>query len=343
MTDHQKETDEMRALMGTLPNMDLEPNTGILVGVEGINAEMIDAPINPYKTIYEVAVATWGDEEYKAKWEDTPPNARFDVVKAALTGQTLPQALEVCQFVFIIRGVSRAAFDQHARQRIGATFFSQGVRDNSRADSFFRMPTEFGFDYVEDGEELEMCERIIDWVRVGKRLYADILKKGAGSFQSARSILPMGTTHNYKYGANLAALKGYLAQRLQACEQEDTVYAAICVWNEINDVFPFLAAHLKPGCDYRGKCTYHQAYTLSEKFGCLFAGCGRWKDESEDYATFNQSCSDYETMAEQGGKSLPSPEEWPEFKDVMELQGLDFNLMRVGWYLEGNHWRKIPE
>lgn len=329
MEPTKENLDEMRALMGTLPNENPELELRVVPGVTGINAEMTEYPDNPYRAIYEAAVATWGNERYATKWPDTLPEHRFAVVKAALTGQTLPQALEVCSFMFVIRGVSRAAFDQHARQRIGATFFSQGVRDNSRADALFRVPTELLPDGVNPESE-ELFRGIERWVKEGKYLYQEILKKGAGSFQSARSILPMGTTHNYKYSANLAAIKGYLAQRLQACEQEDTVYAAICVWAAIEEKFPLLASHLKPGCDYAGKCTYHKAYTLSEMFGCLFSGCGRYPDPYE-YATFNRSCSDYDTMALQGGLRLPDPKDWPEYDFLDELDERDKKLFLEGW------------
>ena len=306
MTNVRKEdVNNLREAMGTMPNKDLVPHTMFYAGVNGITVEMTECPENPYRAIFEASVATWGDEQYATKWDNVSPENRFKVVKAALSGQTLPQALEPVNFMFIVRGASRAQFDQHARQRVGATFFSQGVRDNSRADAGFRVPTEFLSDP-------DLMERIGEHVKDGKDLYAEIIRRGMGSYQSARAILPMGITHNYKYAANLQAIKGYMAQRLQACEQEDTVFVAISIRKAIEDKFPLIASHLKPGCDYAKKCTYHQSYTLSEMFGCLFAGCGRWPDENE-YSTFNGSCSNYRTMAEQGGIQLRSPTFWREY------------------------------
>ena len=298
---------DLRKAMGTSPNENLEPETEFHVGVSGITVEMTECPENPYRAIFEASVATWGDERYATKWDNVSPENRFKVVKAALSGQTLPQALEPVNFMFIVRGASRAQFDQHARQRVGATFFSQGVRDNSRADAGFRVPT----DLTTNLTDMQLNE-IKEYIEQGKRLYTAILKRGKGSYQSARSILPMGITHNYKYAANLQAIKGYMAQRLQACEQEDTVFVAISIRKAIEDKFPLIASHLKPGCDYAKRCTYHQSYTLSEMFGCLFAGCGRWPDENE-YSTFNGSCSNYDTMAEQGGIQLRSPTFWREY------------------------------
>jgi len=165
-------------------------------------------------------------------------------------------------------------------------------------------------------------------VKDGKDLYAEIIRRGMGSYQSARAILPMGITHNYKYAANLQAIKGYMAQRLQACEQEDTVFVAISIRKAIEEKFPLIASHLKPGCDYAKRCTYHQSYTLSEMFGCLFAGCGRWPDENE-YSTFNGSCSNYDTMAEQGGIRLPDPHSFEEYNLLQKLEVEDQMLFEA--------------
>jgi len=319
------EINDLRKAMGTMPNENLEPNTMFYIGVNGITVEMVECPENPYRAIFEASVATWGDERYGTKWGEVSPENRFKVVKAALSGQTLPQALEPVNFMFIVRGASRAQFDQHARQRIGATFFSQGVRDNSRADAGFRVPT----DLIEM-EDRNLSDRVLEHIAKGKELYSEILGNGKGSYQSARAILPMGMTHNYKYAANLQAIKGYMAQRLQACEQEDTVFVAISIRKAIEEKFPLIASHLKPGCDYAKRCTYHQSYTLSEMFGCLFAGCGRWPDENE-YSTFNGSCSNYRTMAEQGGIQLRSPTFWREYDTFGSLDVEDRMLFEASY------------
>lgn len=324
---HQSSTDALRRTMGTLPELNCEDDTTVVhKGVEGISAELIEGPTNPYRTIFEVSVATWGNEEYATKWPKVSPENRFKVVKAALSGQTLPQAVEPVLFSFIIRGPSRSAFDQHARQRL-ATFFSQGVRDNSRLDAGFRMPTEF---YPEHGGDPVLFEEMVAHVKEYKRLYKKILKTGWGSFQSARCLMPMGMVHNYKFAANLGALKSYMAQRLQACEQSDTVQVAIAVWFQVWTRFPLLASHMKPGCDMAKRCTYHQASTLSELFSALFAGCGRWEDPVK-YATFNKSCSSYEQMAAESGQPLPTVKGWPNFDSYESLPASDKALFSEGW------------
>ena len=316
---HQQTTDELRRAMGTLPELNVEDkDTKIHVGVSGITAELIDGPRNPYRTIVEVSTATWGDEAFSNKWDKISPENRFKIVKAALSGQTLPQAIEPVLFAFTIRGTSRSAFDQHARARL-QTFFSQGCRDNSRLGAGFRLPSELA---PENGGDPELYKDVLAHIANFKDLYQRILKTGWGSFQTARCLFPLGATHNYRFASNLGALKGFMAQRLKACEQADTCYTAICIWNEINDRFPLIADHLRPGCDWIKKCDYHQSSTLSELFSALFAGCGRWEDPVK-YATFNKSCSSYEQMEKEGGKRIPGPTSWKNYTEYSQLEDSD--------------------
>jgi len=315
----QEELDEMRRAMGTLPNDDTDIFTVYHKGVSNIEVEIVnDEDYNPYKLIFEAAVATWGDEFYESKWYETTPENRFKVVLAALTGQTLPQALEAASFTFIVRGASRSAYDQHARQRF-ATFYSQGVRDNSRIDAGFRFPTELY-------DDSDLHDDIVKYVEQYKILYKRILEKGKGSYQSARCIMPMGMTHNYKFSANLLALKSYMAQRLKACEQADTCATAIAVRYQIDKRYPLIGSVMVPGCDMSKRCQYHKSYTLSEMFGCLFRGCGRWPDDDYEYATFNNSCSDYDTIENELGYTLPKPEDItvPQTYDELSLRDKRF-------------------
>lgn len=342
MENEQK--NELRKLLGTLPeqapeipledfdkyptdkSLWLENEFGIKVGpfqfyegVRGISAQMIDYPKNPYKMLFEFTVATWGSEEYPTMWPLTKPEYRFEVVKGVLTNKALPLGNEALQFSFIIRGPSRAAFDQHARMRVGATFASQGVRDNSRLLSGFRVPNEIWRDKAKREELISSAL----WI---KKVYYMLLKTGEGnSFQAARCIMPMGWTHNYKHTVNFEALKGYMARRLVASEQEDTVATAIAIWNQINIRFPLLASRLRPKCDWAKKCLCHQG-DGGELFGALFKGCGRFPETEGNYATFNWACTDYKTLEEQTSIHLPYPNEWKEYASLDDLDDKDLAL-----------------
>jgi len=339
------EKNELRRVMGTLPeqapeismeDFDRYPNDkstwipnefGIKVGpfqfyegVKGITAEMIDYPRNPYRLLFEFAVATWGTEDYPTMWPITKPEHRFTVVKNVLAGKALPLGNEALQFSFIIRKPSRAAFDQHARQRVGATFASQGVRDNSRLLSGCRVPNEIWRDEVKREEFISSAL----WV---KKVYYQMLKSGdnQNSFQAARAIMLMSWTHNYKYTTNFEALKGYMARRLVASEQEDTVATAIVMWDQINQKFPMLANRLRPKCDWAKKCLCHQG-DGGDLFGALFRGCGRFPETEGNYATFNWACTDYPTLDKQLDIHLPSPTEWKEYDTIDALEMSDRKL-----------------
>lgn len=306
---------ELRKQMKTLPEMNTTDDTTIIYeGVRGMEVQMIDFPRNPYRLIYEFATSTWGSEEYPENWPSTKPEHRFIVVRNAIKGKALPLGTEAAKFSFIVRKASRSAFDQHARQRM-ATFASQGVRDNSRLAAGFRCPDEIW-------QDKELLAEVTAYLKEYKRIYKKILQRGIGSFQTARSLMPMGMSHSYKFSVDYGALKSYMAQRLSAVEQADTVATAILTWNEVNKKFPLLANELRPRCDTVGKCVCHQG-DGSELFGALFKGCGRFPDSESNYATFNKSCSDYETLEQQTGVHLPYPNEWKKYEKYEDLEPLD--------------------
>lgn len=288
-------------------------------GVRGLTVETIDHTKNPYRMLYEFAVATWGDEEYKTMWPLATPENRFYVVKNVLANKALPLGSETIVFSFIIRKASRAAFDQHARQRLGATFASQGVRDNSRLLSGVRVPNEIWRD--------ETKRRIfIKHSLKAKIAYYELVTGGEGnSYQAARSVFQMSWTHNYKYSTNFEAMKGYMARRLVASEQEDTVATAIGIWNEVNKRFPLLANSLRPKCDRAKKCLCHQGGG-DEIFGALFKGCGRFPETEGNYATFNFACSNYDELEQQSGIHLPWPNEWKQYDTLESLEKIDKKL-----------------
>ena len=304
---------KMREIMGTVPGQ-AKKKTNFFDGVEGITCKMIDHSKNPYKAMFAMATSTWGTEnEWSDKWSRTPVEGRINVVKAVLEGSTLPLALEEPSFCFEISGVSRASFDQTARVRIGAALGSMGVRDNSRIDAGFRIPNELS-------KNGQLKAEIIAHITAIKDLYGKIIEN-KGSWQAARAVLPMGMTHNFTITINYMSLRGQCARRLCFAEQEDTVATFWLMREELKKKFPWLAAWLRPACDFRGKCLYHKSYSMSEMFGCLFKECGRNPcDATDEYALFNNACSDKKTIESQLMIQIPEAnEEKPESFEPTEL------------------------
>jgi hypothetical protein len=285
--------DEIRAEMGTLPQMAPVKKTNFYRGVEGIQVHLIDRPANPYKAIFAITAATWGNVWKVKKWNGLSPEARFFVVKACLDGKSLPNGMEAVGYTFEIAGLSRAAFDQIARIRVGAVIGSMGVRDNNHSDADYRIP--------EAMWKSPMLAKIEKHLLDAKDAYAEYLEQGQGHWQDARALMPMSALHRFAMYMNYAAMRGFMGHRMKACEQADTVATAWLMREEVARVHPFLASYLRPSCDVARRCTYHDASTLSEAFSCLFKGCGRWPEADDGYATFNESCSDYPTMSRQAG------------------------------------------
>jgi hypothetical protein len=313
----------LRQTMGTDPAREAVRKDEIFVGCQGIDVELIDGPVDPYKAIFEGATATWGSSETWAhKWDKTSDEGKLMVLLAALSHKTLPLSLEAPKFTFAIEGPSRAAFDQQARARIGVGYCSSGTRDNSWLDASLRIP----HSVFDDVEQYEAHARAF---RVAKDAYELTVSTKRESWQSARFILPMGTSHRWMININYLALQGMCAQRLKFCEQFDLVGTTWLMRQEIEDTYPLLAAFLRPGCDFAGKCQYHSNYALSDLFGALFRGCGRHKVEEGHHAEFNCACStSTEIEGDLPGLRIPRTTEWHDIvrdaimvDDCLEIGG----------------------
>lgn len=310
-----KEINEMRKIMGTNPIENARRKTEYYRGVEGIRVKLIDYPTNPYKAIYTIATSTWGD--HIDKWDETPTQGKLTVVKAALEGNVLPNCLEAPKFTFSIEGLSRAAFDQIARARYGVAIGAAGVRDNNWLESDFVIPESIA-------RNPKAKERVKKTVEECKKTYEYLVNQGKQSWQAARCVLPMNIAYRFSMTIDYLSLKNMCSNRLKFCEMEDTVGAIWLARERVKEQFPLLAAYLRPGCDFAGKCQYHKAYSLSEYFGCLFAPCGRNPDESKyKYATFNESCSSSKTIAKQLKIRIPRPQDWN--KEVEEALKADID------------------
>ena len=311
-----KHIDDLRRTMGTLPDMAPEFKTKFYKGCSGMSVKLIDYPHNPYKAMYTLATSCWGKKI--DKWEDTSIEGRIMVIKAVLQRVALPLAYEAAQFTFACERIPRWAFDQIARARLGVVFSSQGTRDNNHLDAGF-------FEHDEIWNDPELKEAFENAAKQCKEVYKKIVEKGQGSWQAARSILPISNTHAFSFAANFAAVQSMLSKRLKFCEADATVGFAWLVKAEIDKKFPLLGKYLFPACDFANSCSYNKSYYLSNCFGCLFKPCGRNKSTgNDDYASFNQSCSNRESIMEQLGIYIPTSEETREYlkEDILDPKDL---------------------
>lgn len=334
MGKRAEEIRRVRERLGTLPHQAPAVSTRVYRGVEGIRVDLLDGPRNPYRAIFTMATATWGAATavQRERWDRVAPADRFAVVRAVLAGQALPLALEAPKFAFSVEGLSRWSFDQLARARVGAVFASLGTRDNNHADIPFRLH-EATF---RDPGKLLFALGVI---RAAKAAYGAFLSSGVSSWQEARELLPISCVHRFVVSINLAALKNLCARRMTFSEAEDTVAVAWLLRDRLlkQDAFPYLAAWLRPRCDFVGACCYHRAHTASEAFGCLYRSCGRnpvraapGLEVDEGVAEYNEACTDAETLSAQLGIAIPGPtEERPEAIEFEDLSPRDRFLLEA--------------
>lgn len=295
MADPIHVSDELRAAMGTLPDQDVEVRTEFHRGVEDIAVEIYAWTTRPYRSIFNMATATWGKKI--DKWPDVNAINRYRVVKSVLDFQSLPNAMESISFTFGVEGCSRSAFDQIARARIGAVFGSMGWRDNDHSDASFRIPENIWLD--ENARNLVMATADME-----KAAYHSMVEGGQHNWQNARAVMGIMFEHRFSCAFNYMALRNFMAKRLKFCEQEDTVAVAWLMRERVREIYPLLGQYLLPGCDFKRKCDYHVA-DGSEAFGCLFRGCGRWPDPYP-HATFNESCTTEKIIADGTHVVVPS-------------------------------------
>lgn len=333
MSDRAEKIRELRRRMGTLPHQAPEVSTRFLRGVEGIQVDLLDGPVNPYRSMFAMATSTWGaaTADVARRWEETDPEDRFEVVRSVLLGQALPLALEAPKFAFAISGLSRWSFDQIVRARLGVVYASLGTRDNCHADIPFR----FHESTWREPGKLRLAKEV---ALRAKAAYGMFMDSGVSSWQEGRELLPISVVHRFVMAINFAALRSMCGSRMTFSEAEDTVAVVWLLRDRLMkaDAFPYLAAWLRPRCDYAGACCYHRAHTMAEAFGCLYRSCGRNPVRSAsgmppiDYelADFNEACSDAETISRQLGIRIPGPaEERPEGLTFADLTPRDRLLL----------------
>ena len=317
---------ERRRRLGTLPSTDrVEPV--FYQGVTGISAELVPGGYmeNPYRAMYTMATATWGDVAATRRWETVEPEARFEVVKAVLGRKSLPNAMEVPTFLFEIAGPSRSSFDQVARARIGAVFGSMGWRDNDQSSIDFRVP-----DTIWDNELACREFRSVCITALGR--FRKYLSMPGANWQDGRAFLPISACHRYTFGATYMALQNFMSKRLMFSEQPDTVATAWLMRQEVCNRFPLMGGYLRPQSDHAQRCMEHVGDEVAQSFGNLFKCSGRWPCElASDQFTFHGSCTDRDRLMEQLALYIPEgPEDLPGNETYLELAESDRRLFAEG-------------
>lgn len=197
-----------------------------------------------------------------------------------------------------ITGTPVCQYDQHSRARVGIKFKDYKVSEEPNYvvytqvwDTMEKDP-EFKKEVIETLQELE-----------------DIRNESSHELSSIEmsSLNLMSRECSYVVEQNIGSLRGQMARRLQFCEEEFIVGLHWLLRQKMLEAGIEIAYGFKPMCDVTKKCEYAKADYLSNAFGCLFAGCGRWKSHTE-FASFNQSCTTPELVKEQTGVTCTKSE-----------------------------------
>lgn len=229
--------ENLRIVMGTLPEEQPLLKTEFKLLQDEVEVTLEDHMSNPYKSMFVTSTSTWGDNEFERKWPITSPQGKLEVVKAVLTHNTLPQAREMVQFIFRVRGVPRWLFDYHTQTPF-TSFMSIGCRDNNKSD----------VDIVTLDELSAKQKRVMKRL---KGLYAKALDTDQASWQSARSFLPQSYQHSYHFGQNLLSLvsmRGFNASgKFDQIDNKEWAMSELYlkVIESVADKFPLIGEYLK--------------------------------------------------------------------------------------------------
>jgi len=265
--------EEARSELGIRPNHDAPLRTTFHRGAEITSVELVSWPTNPYKDMVIHALQTWGTPGWAkaSTWNTMSPEYRMKVVYAILTRNALPLALELPDLYFEIRNISRIAFDQIVRARIGVTVSSLGTRNNDVSDIGVMVPPRI-YDNPMQFADFQYG------VETAKRTYHSLIKAGT-SWEDARYVIPQGILHGFGMDFNYAALSQLLSQRMMFCMEFSTVATAWKMWAELRKRFAVLAEPIRPACDAARACTFRAEGRIGEAFSNdPHSGCGRWPD-----------------------------------------------------------------
>ncbi len=284
------------------------------------------SPVNPYKSI--LGETLWGVK--------SPPE-RFVAIKERLGRGD--KSLDKALFTFYVEGLPRHQFAQHSRARIGVSFsysdpdwrpqsylpytsvfdkMFRGFQAGSHDGGYFEDPGE-SIIIRGDGDSFRVrseSETFATMTDFGEKVVKQFLSIPRGGWKEIRDYLPLCYEQTYSFEIEFRALIGQCARRLCLGEEAQIVTNHYLQKAALADKFPMLASSLRPACSRSEGCLYSKSYTLSNAFGCLFAGCNHRHPKGTSYASFNQSCSDISVLRKE-----VKPEGIIDKMDLLETPG----------------------
>lgn len=183
-------------------------------------------------------------------------------------------------------------FDQHSRARIGVKFLNYQVSEQPEYVLYTNL-------YESLNKNEEFLNETINTLSELEDL------RNKAEFKDDYTL--MSRNCSYEVIQEYGSLAGQMSRRLKFSEEEFIVGLHWLLRDKLIKFGVDKANKFLPGCDAVKKCEYASADYLSNMFGCLFKGCGRWKSHAE-YASFNQSCTTPKIIEEQLNIEVPKSE-----------------------------------
>jgi len=291
-----------------------EPRVKFFDSISKLKVEMIGySHPNPYKIMLEVATCTFGDYDNITKWDKLSPKARFRLVKGVLDKRAMPLALEHIKFNFIISGISRCAFDEIVRARIGVSYGSKGWKGNFLNNIGFNIPSPL---LREKYKKLK--EKVEKHIRSMNKLYTEMQKAGVPHW-ACRFVMPMGCTYRFMMSLDYLALQQFCARRMNQTEQEDVVATAWLMRERVKEKFPLLANYLRPGEDWMNRDSTIMANSYADERGWVEHRPGvrhpvNLKEFKKKYKILHdEPCTHTEILEKYLKIKIPRPNEWKNY------------------------------
>lgn len=271
--------------------------------LKDLKVTLVDYHVNPYKSMFEMALQTWGAPH---KWNRTSPELRFEVVKGVLDKKALPLALEAPHFSFEIENITRAGFDQIARTRQGVVFAARGFKDNNLN---YLIPT-CPECMIEDAEALLSYARVCG---SAKAAYSFLQEKYPNWV--ARYVVLMNSAYNFFMCIDFAALQKMCSNRMETTEMQDVVATAWLLREAIKTKFPLLAEYLRPNCDWKQKDTTTYVNGFADELGVIHGSDNRWPGfkSFKGQVRHKEPCSDIKLIAKECKIEIPGPKAWKNY------------------------------
>lgn len=195
------------------------------------------------------------------------------------------------EVIYSVKNTPICQWDQHSRARIGVKFYDYKVVDEPEYIFY-----SYTYDLLQNDINLQ-----------NKTINTFLKLENIRNLSDNKEQYNLMTRNcEYKVKQSFDSLKGQMNRRLKFCEEEFIVGLH---WLLREKLISIDSKHkdLLPSCDINKVCDYSSADYLSNMFGCLFKGCGRWPDKSY-YTSFNFSCSTREDLNKQLNIEIPKSE-----------------------------------